>query len=77
MKVATTEVMRRLDQKAIQEFGIPGLVLMENAARSTVSTMFRHFSGLLTQRVGIFAGRHAGLHPGGLAVNINLQIAHQ
>jgi len=57
MKVATAEVMRRLDQKAIQEFGIPGLVLMENAARSTVSAMFRHFPGLLTQRVGIFAGR--------------------
>jgi hydroxyethylthiazole kinase-like uncharacterized protein yjeF len=57
MKVATAEVMRRLDQKAIQEFGIPGLVLMENAARSTVSAMFHHFRGLLTQRVGIFAGR--------------------
>ena len=57
MKVATADVMRRLDQKAIQEFGIPGLMLMENAARSTASAMFRHFPGLLTQRVGIFAGR--------------------
>jgi len=57
MKLATTEMMRKLDQKAIEEFGIPGLVLMENAARSTVSAIFRHFSDLLTKRVGIFAGR--------------------
>ncbi len=57
MKVVTAEVMRRLDQSAIQEFGIPGLVLMENAARAAVTAMFRHFPTLPTQRVGIFAGR--------------------
>jgi len=57
MKLATAEIMRRLDQRAIEEFGIPGLVLMENAARSTVSAMFRLFPDLLTKRVGIFAGR--------------------
>jgi len=57
MKVATAEVMRRLDRKAIEEFGIPGLVLMENAARGTVGAMFRHFPDLLKKRVGILAGR--------------------
>jgi hydroxyethylthiazole kinase-like uncharacterized protein yjeF len=57
MKVATAEIMRKLDRKASEEFGISGLVLMENAARGTVSAMFRHFPDLLTKRVGILAGR--------------------
>jgi len=57
MKLATAEIMRKLDGKAIEEFGIPGLVLMENAARGTVNSMFRHFPGLSTKRVGVLAGR--------------------
>src|SRR4030042_308932 len=57
MKLATAEIMRKLDGKAIEEFGIPGLVLMENAARGTVNSMFRHFPGLSNMRVGVFAGR--------------------
>jgi len=57
MKVATAELMRKLDQKAISEFGIPGMVLMENAARGVVNTLFRSFPDLLTSRVGILVGR--------------------
>jgi NAD(P)H-hydrate epimerase len=49
--------MRKLDQKAISEFGIPGMVLMENAARGVVNALFRSFPDLLTSRVGILAGR--------------------
>jgi len=33
-RLAAAETMRALDQHAIEELGIPGLVLMENAARS-------------------------------------------
>jgi len=57
MKVATAEIMRKLDRRAIQEFGIPGMVLMENAARGTVRAMFHHFPDLPTRHVGILAGR--------------------
>ena len=57
MKVATAEVMRRLDRKAVEEFGVPGLVLMENAARGVVGALFRHFPDLLRMRVGVLAGR--------------------
>ncbi len=57
MKVATAEIMRKLDRKAVEEFGIPGLVLMENAARGTVGAMFCHFPDLMKRRVGILAGR--------------------
>jgi len=57
MKVATAEMMRNLDRRAIGEFGIPGLVLMENAARGTVAAMLRHFPDLVRKRVAILAGR--------------------
>ena len=32
----TREEMRRADRRAIEEFGIPGIVLMENAALAVV-----------------------------------------
>ncbi len=31
MKILTTEQMRNVDRRTIGEFGIPGMVLMENA----------------------------------------------
>jgi hydroxyethylthiazole kinase-like uncharacterized protein yjeF len=57
MKAVTAEIMKRLDQRTIREFGIPGLVLMENAARGTVNALFRHFPDLANKRIGILAGR--------------------
>lgn len=57
MKIATAEIMRNLDRRAIEEYGLPGLVLMENAARGTVQAMVRVFPNLPAKRVGIFAGR--------------------
>ncbi len=57
MKIATAESMRRLDRRAIEEFGIPGVVLMENAARGTINAILRSFPDLSRKRVGIFAGK--------------------
>jgi ADP-dependent NAD(P)H-hydrate dehydratase / NAD(P)H-hydrate epimerase len=57
MKIATAEIMRKLDRRAIDEFGIPGLVLMENAARGTINAIARAFPELLQTPIGIFAGR--------------------
>ena len=39
MKVLTAESMRALDRRAIQEVGIPGLVLMENAAIGVIDVV--------------------------------------
>lgn len=36
MKVVTAEKMRRMDDRAMQEYGIPGVVLMENAGLRVV-----------------------------------------
>ncbi len=39
MKSLTREQVRELDRRAIQEFGVPGVVLMENAGRGTAEAL--------------------------------------
>ena len=39
MMPLTREQVRELDRRAIEEFGIPGVVLMENAGRGVVEVM--------------------------------------
>lgn len=42
MKLPTAQEMKALDKCAIEEFGIPGIVLMENAGLGTVRVMEKH-----------------------------------
>ena len=46
MYVVTPEEMRKIDNRAIAEFGIPGIVLMENAAIRTVDVIEREYPNL-------------------------------
>ena len=57
MKVVTAELMQQLDRRAIEEAGIPGIVLMENAGRGIASEMLRSYPDILTGKVAIVAGR--------------------
>ncbi|MDY7034229.1 MAG: NAD(P)H-hydrate dehydratase [Thermodesulfobacteriota bacterium] len=57
MKAVTAEMMQRLDRRAIEECGIPGMVLMENAGRGTVAVIERHYPRLDKKKVAIFAGK--------------------
>src|SRR5512139_3003525 len=57
MKIATAQEIRNIDRRAIREFGIPGPVLMENAAAAIVSEMERFFDGLAGVKVGIVCGK--------------------
>lgn len=58
MNLVTADEMRLLDQKAIDEYGIPGIVLMENAGRAVVQVIEDHFSGNLERkRILVFAGK--------------------
>ncbi len=57
MKVVTAERMRRLDRKTIEEIGIPGMVLMENAGRGVAGEIFREYPRITGNRVAVVAGR--------------------
>ena len=39
MKIATTQIMRKIDQYCIEVLGIPGIVLMENAALKVIKNI--------------------------------------
>ncbi|MEW5801919.1 MAG: NAD(P)H-hydrate dehydratase [bacterium] len=57
MKVATARQMQALDRYTIEEIGLPGIVLMENAGRQVVAKMLQHFSDLPQRRVTIVCGK--------------------
>lgn len=56
MKVAKAGEMRELDRRAIDEYGIPGVVLMENAGQATVEVIRRWRGRLSGQKVLIVVG---------------------
>jgi len=56
MQLALAAQMRELDRQTIEEIGIPGMVLMENAGRATVDAMQRILGPLRGKTVCVFAG---------------------
>lgn len=57
MKVVTAEQMRAIDRKAIEGYGIPGLVLMENAGIRTVEIIEEYLEDPKNKHVIVLAGR--------------------
>ena len=56
MLLITAAQMQELDKKAMEEFGILGLILMENAGRGIFELIYRHFAARLHQGVTILVG---------------------
>jgi len=56
MKVCTAEEMRTIDNKTINEIGIPSILLMENAGRSVVQVVEELFESNETD-ISIFVGK--------------------
>jgi NAD(P)H-hydrate epimerase len=56
--IATSEESRKLDYVAIKEFGLPGIVLMENAGRSILKEALEFWPWLSNagRRVTILSG---------------------
>jgi hydroxyethylthiazole kinase-like uncharacterized protein yjeF len=57
MKVATAQEMKEIDRQAIEIYGIPGVVLMENAGVSVVRCMEQVNGPLVGKRIMILAGK--------------------
>lgn len=57
MKLVTAQQIKNIDRRAIREFGIPGTVLMENAATAILAEMERFFDGLSGVKIGIICGK--------------------
>src|SRR4029078_374504 len=62
MKILTSEQMRNIDRRATERFGIPSLLLMENAAVAVVDAIFERFPD--TERAAIFCGTRAHCRAG-------------
>lgn len=75
--------MRELDRRTIEDLGLPGLVLMENAARGVVQVINRLYPGVRSVTVVAGKGNNGGdglavartLHLQGLAVAVYLACA--
>lgn len=57
MILVTAKQMQQMDRSTIEDFGIPGLVLMENAGRGALETLVDRFAPIEDLRIAILAGR--------------------
>jgi len=57
MKIVTGETMQRIDRRAIEEFGLSGLTLMENAGRGCADVISAEFGAEPERRAVIVAGK--------------------
>lgn len=57
MKIVTASQMQAIDKRAIEEVGIPGIVLMERAGSAVARAIEEAFEGAKDLKVAIFCGR--------------------
>lgn len=57
MKLISAERMQQADQQAIEQYGIPGAVLMENAGRAATEEFCKEFRDLFPGPVLVLAGK--------------------
>ncbi|MEW5768170.1 MAG: NAD(P)H-hydrate dehydratase [bacterium] len=57
MKLTTASQMQEIDRRATADFGIPGLILMENAGLKAVQVLVDFISDLAQKKVVVCAGR--------------------
>ena len=57
MKIVTAQEMQLLDKRTIEEYSIPGLILMENAGLNVLREMTRWYGDLTGKTVTVVAGR--------------------
>ncbi|SVC66336.1 uncharacterized protein METZ01_LOCUS319190, partial [marine metagenome] len=55
--VSTAKEMQEIDERAIIDYGVPSLELMENAGQGIVDALTRRFHDLSTKRILVFCGK--------------------
>lgn len=60
MKLSTKQISREIDRRTIEEFGVPGVVLMENAGRAVASSILTEYPSAQKMAVICGAGNNAG-----------------
>lgn len=57
MKVVTPVQMRKIDSYTIESIGIPGIVLMENAAIRMTDEILKDYGSVINKNIVLFAGK--------------------
>ena len=57
MYLVTASEMQEMDRRTIENLGIPGMVLMENAARGASRFFLKKFPDIESKKIGVIAGR--------------------
>lgn len=57
IKLTTAAQMREMDRRTIEDYGVPGIVLMENAALRVVEVICERFSPLQGKRIAVVCGK--------------------
>src|SRR2546428_8725054 len=57
MKILSAAEMREVDRLTTERFGVPSLLLMENAAARTIEATEKKFGGVADKRALIICGR--------------------
>ena len=64
MKLVDGPAMRRMDRRAVRQYGIREIVLMENAGRGVADVAARYIRGS-NRRISILAGKGAAPNKSG------------
>ena len=57
MYLVTANEMQKMDRSAIESFGLPGRILMENAGRGATQFFLEHFKDAVNKKIGVISGR--------------------
>jgi NAD(P)H-hydrate epimerase len=57
MKIVTAQEMQLLDRRTIEEYGVPGLILMENAGLGVLREMSQRYGDLTGRIITVVAGQ--------------------
>ena len=49
--------MREMDRRTIEDYGVPSIVLMENAAHCVLEAILHHYSPLVGRRIEVICGK--------------------